>query len=832
MSAARLRPESALGEACLTATRDALIATAPRRRLGMPRAVMPLGMALLVAATPAGAQAPPVPPGQAGGQAGVQPPAVPRPRTSPQHPPAAAGQPSAQPGGVIATIRIEGNRRIEDGTIRSYMLLQPGDPFDPDRIDRSLKTLYATGLFQDVSLTRQGDALVVRVAENPIVNRVAYEGNHKLTDDKLNEVVQLKPRSVFTPAQAQADRARILDAYAKDGRYTATVEPEIIRLSDNRVDVVFKIDEGQETLISRIAFVGNHAFGEGDLRDVINSRESAWWRFLTNSDQYDPQRIDYDKELLRRFYLKHGYADFAVSDATAELSPDRKSFFVTFVLHEGERYRVGKITIDSHLPKLSGDSLKPQVQLATGDWYDGDAMERTVQALSDTVHDRGYAFVQVTPNVARDAAKHIVDLNFSIAEGPRVYVERINISGNTRTEDKVIRREFRLAEGDAYDADAVRRSRQRLEDLGYFSTVRIDTAEGSAADRAVLNTTVDEKSTGQFTIGGGYSTDIGALANVGLGEKNLVGTGIDGSINTTIAQKESQIDLAVTDPYFLDRNLVAGFDLFRIQNDEQTTSQYSERRTGFTLNLGYQFNDHLSQAWNYSLVQRTVYDVATTASLYILNAAGTTLLSQIGTTFTLDYRDSKIDPHTGFAIRVGEDFAGAGGDVHYVRSRGDVRYYVPLDYFTGNSDWDIALSAGAGYLSNLGHGERIIDRFFLGGDNLRGFESGGAGPHDVNTGDSLGGRFIYTQSTELRFPLPVSPDIGVSGRAFVDVGGLSQASTQYGPITDSTSPRVGAGVGLSWKTPFGLINIDVADAVVKYAHDQTQVFRLGFGTRF
>jgi outer membrane protein insertion porin family len=739
---------------------------------------------------------------------------------------------AAQPGGAIAAIKVEGNQRIETGTILSYMLLQPGDPFDPDRMDRSLKTLFATGLFRDVSLDRQGDTLVVHVAENPLVNRVAFEGNHKLTDEQLTGDIQLRPRSVFTPQQAQADRQSILDAYAKAGRYAATVEPQIIRLDQNRVDVVFNINEGQTTLISRIAIVGNHVFSEGTLRDVINSRETQWYLFLSNSDEYDPERINFDKELLRRFYLKHGYADFAVTDATAELSPDRKSFFVTFSVHEGERYRVGKVAVVSHLPKLAGAEVTPLVELSSGDWYDGDAVERSVQTIQTAVRNRGYAFVQVTPNIARDPAKHTVDLSFDIAEGPRVYVERIDINGNTRTEDKVIRREMRLAEGDAFNEDAVRLSRQRLEDLGYFNTVRIDPTEGSAPDRAILTTSVSEKSTGQFTLGGGYSTDIGALANVGLSEKNVVGTGIDAGINTTIAQKESQVDLSVSDPYFLDRNLVAGFDIFRIQNDVQDTSQYSEKRTGATINLGYQITEHLSQSWNYSIVQRDVYQVATTASLYIKNEQGNTLLSQIGQTATIDFRDSKIDPHTGWVLRLGSDFAGVGGDERYVRLRADARYYIPLDYFTGDSDWGIALSGGTGYLFNLGRQEQIIDRFFLGGDNLRGFEAGGAGPHDDATGDSLGGRFIYTQSTELRFPLPVSPDIGVSGRAFVDIGGLSQASSQYGPITDVNSPRVGTGVGISWKTPFGLINIDVADAVVKYAHDQTQVFRLGFGTRF
>jgi outer membrane protein insertion porin family len=321
--------------------------------------------------------------------------------------------------------------------------------------------------------------------------------------------------------------------------------------------------------------------------------------------------------------------------------------------------------------------------------------------------------------------------------------------------------------------------------------------------------------------------------NAGLRERNLVGTGIDASLNGTLAQKESQIDLSVTDPYFLDRNLVTGFDLFHVQTDNLNISDYSERRTGVTLRLGYQFNDHLSQAWNYSLVQRTVYDIQSGASIYVVDEAGTTLLSQIGQTFTIDYRDSQVDPHTGWMTRFGTDFAGLGGDAHFVRTKVDGVYYIPLDEFTGDSDWGIAVSAGAGYLFQLGKVENIIDRFFLGGDNLRGFEAGGAGPHDEQTGDSLGGRFIWTQSTELRFPLPISPDLGLSGRAFVDVGGLSVVNKfQNNPVFDSAAPRVGAGVGVSWRTPFGLINIDVADAVVKQKDDKTQVFRFGFGTRF
>ena len=745
--------------------------------------------------------------------------------------------------GAIDAIKIEGNQRIEEGTIRSYMLVQPGDPFDPDRIDRSLKTLYATGLFQDVMLNRQGNTLVVKVAENPIVNRIAFEGNHKLNDDQLRGEVQLRPRAVFTPQLAAADRQRLLDLYAKRARFAASVEPKIIHLDQNRVDVVFEINEGETTLVSRIAFVGNHAFGESRLREVINSREQAFYRLLSTSDEYDPDRINFDKELLRRFYLKNGFADFEVGNVTAELTPDRRAFFVTFVLNEGERYKVGKVTVDSKLRNLNGDDLRPLVPIQTGDTYDGDQIEKTSNALQDAVQSRGYAFVEVKPQIARDREKKTVDLVFEVGEGPRVYIERLDIVGNTRTKDKVIRREFRLAEGDPFNASTVRQSRQRLQDLGYFNSVSVQPSQGSAPDKAIVTATVDEKATGELTLGGGYSTDSGALVQAGLRERNLVGTGIDASINGTLAQKSSQVNLSVTDPYFLDRNLVTGFDLFNVRTDNQDIAAYDERRTGGALRLGYEFNEHLRQAWTYTLVDRNVYNVQSGASLYIFDQAGTSLLSQLGQTVSLDFRDSRTDPTAGFIIRVGTDFAGIGGTEHYVRAKLDGTYFIPLESVFGDPAWSIAISAGSGYLATLGSQERIIDRFFLGGDNLRGFQSGGAGPHAIgsSTVDSIGGRFLYTQSTEVRFPLPISPDLGLSGRAFVDLGGLAQVSSIVDPSTGKDAPlrnssylgpRVGAGVGVSWKTPFGLINIDLADAVVKRNFDQPQLFRFGFGTRF
>ena len=735
-----------------------------------------------------------------------------------------------------------GNQRIEAGTIRSYMLVRPGDPFDPDRLDRSVKTLFSTGLFENVQLSRQGDVLIVTVAENPLVNKVAFEGNRKINDDTIRPEIQTRPRAVFTAAMVEADRQKILDLYAKKGNYDATVEPRIIRQDQNRVDVVFQINDGPTALISKIAIVGNHAFSESRLIDAISSRESRWWRFLSTADQYDPERLNYDKELLRRFYLKNGYADIEVLNATAELSPDRKGFFVTFTVSEGERYRLGLVTITSQIKGITPEQLNPSVEMQEGDWYDGDAVGRAADAIEDYIHNRGYAFVEVKPRIRKNPDKHTVDVLFEVGEGPRVFIERIDIAGNTRTKDKVIRREFRLAEGDAFNAELIRKTRTRLTDLGYFGSVDITTTPGSAPDKAIITTRVTEKATGELSVGGGYSTDAGALLDLGLAERNMVGTGIDASINGVLAQKRSSVNLSVTDPYFLDRNLVAGFDLFLIQTDYLGTEPYDERRLGGDLRLGYDINEHLRQVWSYTLVDRDVFDVLTTSSPLILNEAGWSLLSQVSQVITLDYRDSRLYPHSGWAMDFGTDYAGLGGSVDFVRTNLDGAYYIPLDRLMNDDQWGIKISGGAGYMIELPQGrDLIIDRFFLGGDNLRGFQTGGAGPHDANTGDPLGGRFLWTESQELRFPLPGVPrDIGLTGRAFVDVGGLTDASFKSGTcsgcgplsIVASSAPRAGAGVGISWRTQFGLINIDLAPLVYKQPHDETQIFRFGFGTRF
>lgn len=746
---------------------------------------------------------------------------------------------AASQGGQIAAINVTGNQRIDASTVLSYMVVQPGSPFNEHDINLSLKTLYATGLFKTVSITRQGNDLVVHVQENPIVNAVYFQGNSAVTDKDMKAAIALRPNAVFTPAEAADARRAILALYAKKSHYDATVTPEIVKLPENRVNVVFVCHDGPQTLISRINFIGNRHYSQSRLREVISTRQSAWFRFLSSSDEYSPERVQYDEELLRKFYYHNGYADFKVDSATAQLAPNRKSFYLTFVLTEGPRYRISHVTVNSSIRNLSGKSLRPLVPIGKGDLFDGDAIAAAIKAISTKVQDEGFAFAQVEPDVKEDHKNHTVALTFRVIEGPRVYVQRISITGNTRTEDSVIRRQMELAEGDPFNETAVDTSKQNLKDLGYFKNPVITVVPGSAPDKVILDTKVDEQATGSFSLGGGYSTDLGALVNVGLSQNNFLGTGIDTSISGLLAQRGTQFNLGVTNPYLFGRNLIGGVDLFRTDTYNTTTYVFSERSLGGDVRLGFRYNEHVRQAFTYTLSTRDIYGVIPGASVYITNEEGPTSLSQIGQTLTFDYLDDQLDPTKGTDIALTTNFAGLGGSAKYLQFNVTGKYYIPLERLLGDKQWVLELGAGVGYLYDLfGYNSRIADRFFLGGDTLLGFQTGGVGPHDVEFGDSLGGNFLWTQDTVLHFPLPVSPDLGVSGFAFTDIGALSGGVTpiyQNGvllPIYDNPAPRVSVGVGVAWNTPFGLINLSFAEPIVKYKYDQVEQFRVSFGTRF
>lgn len=741
-----------------------------------------------------------------------------------------AAQPAAAQlgAGSVSSIAVEGNQRIEPETIRSYMAIAPGDPFSPELIDRSLKNLFATGLFADVNLRRDGDRLVVRVVENPVINRVAFEGNRKIKDEALQAEVQLRPRTVFTRTKVQQDVKRIVDLYTRSGRFAATVEPKLIQLEQNRVDLVFEINEGPTTYVQAINFVGNREYGDSRLREVLRTKEERWYRFFTQDDTYDPDRLTFDRELLRRYYLARGFADFRVESVVAELTPDQSGFIITFTVNEGERYEFGDVQVASKLPELSSEELSTYVEPGDGRWYNAEEVEETVEKLTDAVGNRGYAFVDVKPRIERRAEDRKVDVLYQIEEGPRVFVDRIDITGNVRTQDAVIRREFRLVEGDAFNAAKLRRSRQRIRDLNFFEKVEVaNVPSETAPDRTVINVEVEEKSTGELSFGVGWSSSLGPIAEISARERNLLGRGQSLRLGGTVAGKKSQLDLSFTEPYFLDRHIAAGFDAFLIRRELEDESSYDSETIGTAVRLGYQVTEALREDWRYTLRQDEVTDVDADATRYIRDQIGKSVLSSISHTFTYDQRDSRIEPTEGWFLRLNNELAGLGGSERFFRTN-----VGGGQYFNLGDQWVLGLTASAGYIFDLGKDIRITERYFLGGDSLRGFATAGVGPRDV-AGDALGGVWMYSATAEMAFPLGLPQELGVTGKLFADVGSVGQTELLAGEqVNYSPSPRASVGTGVTWRSPFGPLSLDLAVPVLKEDFDDVEYFRFNFGTRF
>ena len=738
-------------------------------------------------------------------------------------------RPSAaqEPGRIVEEIRVEGNQRIEAETVFSYMVIAVGDPFDPERIDRSLKSLFATGLFADVTLRREGNALIVRVLENPIINRLAFEGNKRIGDDVMSAEVRLRPRVVYTRTKVQSDVARIVELYRRSGRFAATVEPKVIQLPQNRVDLVFEIDEGPLTSIRRISFIGNERFSDRKLRGQIQTKESVWYRFLTTDDTYDPDRLTFDRELLRRFYLSKGYAEFRVVSAVAELTRDRKDFFITFTVEEGERYRYGEVSLKSELRDLSVDDLLEHVETETGDWYDADEVEDTIQELTTVVGNLGYAFVDIRPRAERNRDALTIDLTYEIAEGSRVFVERINITGNFRTLDEVIRREFRLVEGDAFSSAKLRRSRQRIRNLGFFDKVDLTSSQGESSDKAIIDVEVSERATGELTFGAGVSSVDGLLADVAIRERNLLGRGQDLRLSFTLSGRRQELALSFTEPYFLDRELAAGFDVFRRNVDITDEGSFDQESLGFSLRMGYPITERMRHNVNYTLREDTISDVDADASRFIQAQEGTSVTSGIGQTLLYDARDSRIDPSEGYFVRFAQDVAGIGGNVRHLRNRLSAAYFYSIF-----PDWVASISASGGHIFGFGEDVRINNRFFIGGSDLRGFDTAGIGPRDEITRDALGGNLFGTGSIELSFPLGFPKEFNVRGRLFADIGTLTDIDDEGPGILDEASPRASVGVGFTYVSPFGPILIDFGVPILKEDFDETESIRFTFGTRF
>lgn len=741
---------------------------------------------------------------------------------------------------VLSSVRVKGNQRVEVETIRTYLDVKSGDHIDADAIDESLKRLFATGLFADVVITpTNGGGLSVEVVENPVINRVIFEGNRRVEDKSLRDAIQLRPRHVYTPSKVRGDVSRLLEVYRRSGRFAVTVDPKAIELEQNRVDLVFEINEGSSTYVQRINFVGNKRFSDGDLKEEIITREERWYRFLSSTDTYDPDRVSYDRELLRRFYLRKGYADFRVVSAVAELASDRSGFFITFTVEEGERYKLREQKVNSSLSDLDVTPLAAVLEGENGDWYNADIIQKNVKILTDRVGGLGYAFLDVRPRVRKNDPGSMIDVVYDIREGVRAYVDRINISGNVRTLDSVIRREMQLVEGDAFNADRLRRSRQRIRNLGFFEKVDVSTSPSERSSDALdLDVKVREKSTGNLLFGLGWSSSDGPLFKVSVAERNLLGKGQNLRLSATAAGRKQSIDFSFVEPRFLDRPLSAGLDVFVRERDRQRESSYDLKEIGTGLHVGFNYTEAWRQSLRYSLQETEVKNVKSTASPYIrgilgngsVDKEGGTLLSMVGQTLSRDQRDSAVDPKQGYMVRLGTDIAGLGGDEKFAKATLDAQYYIPV-----TDDIVFVQKGMVGLVQGLGEDVRFIRNYYLGGSNLRGFKYGGASPRDKGTGDAFGGNWMATGSTELRFPLGLPEELGISGKVFSDYGLIGKPdSVLEAEMSSSSSPRLSVGVGIVWQTPIMALplSMDFAWAILKEDFDKTETFRFNFGTHF
>ena len=798
---------------------------------------------------------------------------------------------------TAASVVVEGNRRVDSDTIRSYFKPGPSGRLDVGSIDDALKALIATGLFQDVKINNVGGRIVVSVIENQVINRVAFEGNKKIKDDQLSLEVQSKPRGTFSRATVQADTLRISEVYRRSGRFDVRVEPKIIEQPNNRVDLVFEVTEGAKTGVKSIEFIGNKAFSSYRLKDIIKTRESNILSFLASGDLYDPDRVEADRDLIRRYYLKNGYADVQVVAALTEYDPEKKGFLVTFTIEEGEQYRVATVDFQTNVPGLDANYFRSFSRVSPGSVYNAEAVEKSIEEMTIEASRRGYAFAQVRPRGERNSSARTVSIVFMIEEGARVYIERINVRGNTRTRDYVIRREFDVAEGDAYNRALVDRAERRLKNLDFFKTVKISTEPGSSTDRVILNVDLEEKSTGDFSVSGGYSSADGLLGEVSISEKNLLGRGLFARAALQYGQRARGYTLTFVEPYLFDYRVAFGLDIYQREQLASSFQSYNTKTVGVTPRLGFTLREDLALQVRYSFYRQEVtlpaqlrdcnnlgptalnggmaffptpaFLTATgtpanqafalscfsngEASLPIRQelARGSTNTSLAGYTLIYNTLDSNKDPTTGILVDFKQDFAGIGGDVRFIRTQFDAKYYNPLPY-----DLIGVLRVQGGHIAKIGKDLRMLDHFQMGPNLVRGFAPAGIGPRDITfgtTNDALGGTTYFGASAEVQVPFFFLPkEVGLKGAVYADAGTVFDYK---GPTTNALTGEIGTlngvplglvkssnsedrkirssvGAGIIWASPFGPLRFDYSVPLTKGKYDRVQEFRFGGGTSF
>jgi len=733
-------------------------------------------------------------------------------------------------------IDVQGNRRIDAETVRSYFHAGPDGRLDEAARDAGLKALLATGLFDKVTIERAGERLVVHLAEAPVLDRVAFEGNKKIQDKQLTAIIESKPRGTLQRAVVQADVGHIIEAYRHAGRDDVGVVPQIINRGNDRVDLVYVVTEGAKTTVRQINFVGNQVFGKRQLAAVIKTSATNMLSFLTGGDEYDPDRIEADREQLRLYYRSKGYADASVASAKAEYDPAIHGFTLTFSIDEGPLYHFGDVNIVCNVPGLDGEKLRRLLVARSGAVFDGNALDKTSEVLAIELAKLGFPFAQALPRTSRDAAAKRVDVTFTIDQGPRTYIERIDIHGNMRTRGYVIRREFDIAEGDAYNKALIDRAERRLKNLNYFKTVKISAKAGSAADRVVLDVEVAEQSTGEFTISGGYSTTDGMLAEVKLGDSNFLGTGYALKSSLSYGQYARGVDLSASDPYFLGTRVAAGIDVYYKQNVFSPYQSYGSDVYGATLQFGTPLTEQIGVQWRYSLYNQSVTldpaSLTAAPSLPIQQAAlaGPQWVSSIGDTVTYSTLDNNKSPTDGIKSQLSQDLAGLGGDVKFLRTTEDMRYYHSI-----NDDVVALVRGQGGYVTGWGGQQApLLNNFFGGPTLVRGFAPNGFGPRDLTPGttmDNVGGSMYWASTLEFQSAIPGVPkEYGLKAAAFVDAGSVFNyggpttfpGSTQSLQVANSNIVRSSVGVGLVWDSPFGALGVNYAVPLSKAAYDVVQ----------
>ncbi|MER8782210.1 outer membrane protein assembly factor BamA [Mesorhizobium sp. M1006] len=751
---------------------------------------------------------------------------------------------SAAEAAVVSRVEVTGNQRVDADTIRNYVTIKPGKAFSSSDIDDAVKALFGTGLFSDVQINQVGSTLVIQVSEYQVVNQVLFQGNKKLKDNALEAAVQLKPRGTFSQQQLDADVEAVKAAYRRIGRDDAAVTTQIMDLGDNRVNVVFNINEGGRTQIAAINFVGNSAYSSRRLSDIISTKRSSFLSFVLRDDVYDEDKLRADQELLRRFYYNHGYADFQVVSAVGELDDTTNKYTVTITVQEGERYTFGDVSVESTIPEVDAKSLESVVETHKGDVYNAKNVEDTIIALTEKVAGSGYAFAQVTPRGDRNFENHTISVVYTVDQGTKAYIERIEIRGNDRTRDYVIRREFDVSEGDAFNQVLIQRAKRRLEALDYFEKVEISTVPGSEPDQVVLVVDVVEKSTGEFTVGAGYSSGgetSGPSVEGSVSERNFLGRGQFIKVAAGGGKNSRDYSFSFTEPYFLGRRIAAGFDIYK---QSRNYDHYDSDTTGATVRFGLPITDNISTQLAYNIAQEKYeFDegcdpsAGCNVSQAIVNGVEESpwLKSSVSLGLVYNTIDDMKNPHDGLYANVGTEVAGLGGDAKFIKvtARGSI-------YQTLSEQLDLVglISGGAGHVQGYGNGDlRVFDHFQSSDRMIRGFEYGGIGPVASGpSGDHLGGTTYFNASAEAQFPLPVIPEsFGLRGAVFADAATLYGSKLASGLVDTSTTGmewRASVGVGLMWASPFGPIRIDYAIPVKKEKTDDVQEFNFGISTRF